>query len=228
LLGLGIWLLIQAAVSAVVFWLGDQKIAVSVGFVCLFLALAGGVVSRIYEARRPDGSRRRVSDVIGGLLLMAFFTTFTLFAGAYFLPGTSQVYVDNYSSTDVALELDGKPWTSAARNTTQMVAMRTGDHIVIVRDPGTGQVLDNVSVSVPHAGWKYVLNVLEATAYRKGEVVYQIDRPAPPPAGRPPVKEQRIQDKWIDVSTVRFLFEQPPEKMKGMSGNHEYLQRVAP
>lgn len=136
------------------------------------------------------------------------------------------VYVDNYSPHDVTLELDGSTWLKSSRQTTQVQDLGRGTYTLVVR--AGDKELDRRSITVVGRG-NYILNVLNAQVYARGEVQYGGF------AFGPGAREQRIQEPWFSAK-VDFLFEEPPKTItvrtrRGQtytSASRTYLRRGEP
>ncbi len=219
-------LLFAVACAALAVVLGKWT-ALALGMVLLAVAVVGGIACRMYERSPRDGTRLRVPDVVGVPVLAVFVAAVAVLACAFVLPGTARVHVDNASRHDVVLEVDGEAWATVPRGATPVLSLPQGDHVIVVRDAASGAELDRVPVAGVRAGWKYLFNVLGAQTYRRGEVTYvPVGAVGPPASSQPaPAPEQELRDKWMDVSTVDFLFQEPPERREGYTGKHTYLQR---
>jgi hypothetical protein len=137
------------------------------------------------------------------------------------------VYVDNFSTHDVSLELDGEPWMVVNRGTKREVWMQRETYQLKVRSARTGEVLDRRTITVDESG-PYILNVLGAGTYEKGFVEYvedlkdvgwwKLER-----------KPERIRDVWIRAD-VNYLFEEPPSRISATKGTKSatkyYLRRL--
>jgi hypothetical protein len=116
--------------------------------------------------------------------------------------------VDNFSTHNVRLQLDGKEWLTCSRDSTHDVQLPAGNHELVVLDMVDGQELDRRTLTVVAAN-TYVLNVLGAQNYRKGKVWYN-DPNDPflfPPDNRS--EDQLINLTWFSVK-VDYLFKDPP------------------
>ncbi len=123
--------------------------------------------------------------------------------GSLQIPGV--IHVENASTREVQIELDGQPWVTSAPGQFRRRSVRHGPYRVTVRALDNDQVLDELHVRVEKRG-TYVLNVLRAGTFYRGEIVY--GKPLPL-MGRD--EEQVVKDAWIDVTMVDFLFEDPPQ-----------------
>lgn len=130
----------------------------------------------------------------------------------FFILGPT-VHVDNYSPSDLAVEMDGKPWLTVGTRSTQQKRLPRGTHEVVVKDAKTGEQADKMTVTVDSGG-PYILNLLGATTYLRGQKSYAkvaVGMAAGDPA--PTI----INDKWFQAS-VDYLFEMPPNSIKVSKG----------
>lgn len=128
--------------------------------------------------------------------------------GVGWLAMSGTVYVDNFSAQPVLLELDGRPWIEVDRVSTERRTVRHGAHHLTVRPKGGGESLQELDVMVEGQG-VYIFNVLKAQTYSRGQVRYGGFSFLPSDD-----TETVINDAWIDVTKVHYLFETPPESIK--------------
>jgi hypothetical protein len=199
--------------------------------VCIGLMIlgAGGVLAWMMK-----GSRAWEDSCLIFLLLMAIMTALVIwdffanrrgkeseyafllcvlfgwaFVGVWFGVGFFQVvgtiHLDNASTQAVEIELDGDSWHDLAPSRNLAATVRPGQHTITVRS-ADGDMLEEHEIKIAKRG-VYVLNVLKAQTYYMGSVTY---RQFPTPSGKedPP---ELIQDSWIDVTTIDFLFQTPPD-----------------
>ncbi len=152
--------------------------------------------------------------------------------GSLQIPGT--IHIDNASTRDLQIDLDGQPWRSSSPGQLQMASLRQGYHQITVRPHGGGKTLEELNVCVEGRG-VYILNLLKAETYYRGTVQYggfalfgQKEQP------------REVKEGWIDVTTIDFLFQNPPQSIsvkvtKGMESLGEtigerrtYVTRRAP
>ncbi|OAI49369.1 hypothetical protein AYO44_06460 [Planctomycetaceae bacterium SCGC AG-212-F19] len=137
------------------------------------------------------------------------------------------VHVDNFSSQDVVLELDGRVWLKATTQSTQRASLTQGSYTLVVRSP-TGTELDRQAIEVEGRD-DYVLNVLSAQVYARGEAQYGTL------SFGMPRQERAVKAPWFKAD-VDFLFEEPPESItvsvkRGQtvaSASKTYLRRGPP
>ena len=81
--------------------------------------------------------------------------------GIYHVIGgmAADVYVDNFTPNDVAIELDGKPWLELQKGTTTHATVKPEAHKVVVRDKKSGNVVQYLTIDSTDGHSKYVLNV---------------------------------------------------------------------
>lgn len=143
--------------------------------------------------------------------------------GAQFALG--YIYVDNFSPHGVTIRLDGRDWIMLDAKATTECRLRKGSYEVSIWSLDGHQELDHFEINV----WSqyglltsytnnYVLNVLGAGTYRRGDLVYS-DRPEMWPSGL----ETQIRDKWFKVDTD-YVFEDPPRFGRG-GATVTYLRR---
>jgi len=131
----------------------------------------------------------------------------------------TMVYVDNFSTHDVSLELEAEPWMVVKRGTKQEVWVQRKTYQLEVRSAGTGRMLDRRTITVDEQ-CPYILNVLGAGIYEKGRVEHGwgiFEKP------------ERIRDIWIRAD-VDYLFKSPPFRISVPQGTkgatRTYLLRV--
>jgi hypothetical protein len=151
---------------------------------------------------------RRRPDPLGKLNLLLLFAYAAVVLALWWWVGQflseSRVYVDNFSDKALRVELDGREWLACEPGTKTMRKLRCGRHHLIVRDAGTGEVLDERDAWVDGRDIAYVLNLLGAQKYYRGTVRYggisfNFGKETP----------EEIKDAWFKAD-VDFLFENPP------------------
>jgi hypothetical protein len=118
----------------------------------------------------------------------------------------SDVYVDNFSSRTLHVELDGRPWLTCTNKTTTPKVLRHGLYHLVVRAVDNDEVLDERDVFVEGLNLPFVLNLLGAQKYYRGSVQY---------GGIIAFNDQtptEIHDVWIKAD-VDFLLRDPPSSI---------------
>jgi hypothetical protein len=200
------------------------------GETCLVAGLFGVFLHVLFTAGYVKGWRnglagpdlgKEVVFVGGGwaVLIVWFVAGFGFQTGA--------VHVDNFSSKDLRVDLDGKEWRSCPKGSTSLEHLRWGRHHVAVRSADGEEVLDEMEMTVTGRS-VHVLNLLGAQTYEQGEVRYGVvaftlfggDTPRP----------VQIRERWFETQ-ADFVFEPPPHKItasvKSGDVTRTYLKRGA-
>ncbi len=118
---------------------------------------------------------------------------------------TATIHIENASTQEVKIELDGGSWRTSFPSRTRVVQARPGEHRITVRS-AAGDILQELEVTIEDRG-AYVLNVLKAQTYCKGSVVYGNDLAL---LGVEEEGPRMVKGGWIDVTKVDYLFRDPP------------------
>ena len=121
----------------------------------------------------------------------------------YFAQAT--VYIDNATTRDVRLALDGQPWLILPAGTNTTSVLRRGQYAVAVNSSDGGDEIDRVNVNVEDRG-PYVLNTLGRQVYTRGEVQYG------GVAFGDTDPQEVVRDKWFKAD-VDYLFVEPPQSI---------------
>jgi hypothetical protein len=179
---------------------------------------------------------RRRPEPLGKLNVLLLFAYAAVVVALWWWVGQflseSRVYVDNFNDKALRVEVDGRAWTTCEPGSTQMKQLRCGHHHLVVRDAGTGEVLDERDAWVDGRDIAYVLNLLGAQRYHRGTVRY-----GGLSFGFGKETPEEISDAWFKAD-VDFLFENPPPTIpvsvpKGQSSvlsseRKTYLTRGSP
>jgi hypothetical protein len=139
--------------------------------------------------------------------------------------GFATVHVDNFSSHNVILELDGRPWKTCSIDTMDKTQLRRGEYKLVVRSQQDGGELSQLTIKVDSLG-NYVLNVLGAHTYYQGTVYYSKTPTVQP--GEPSI--EYIREQWFRAK-VDHLFEFPPGSLHSSTrstAHRTYLVRALP
>jgi hypothetical protein len=133
------------------------------------------------------------------------------------------VFVDNYSTQNVRLELNGEEWLALESASSEITTLRKGKHELVVRQRAGGKELDRMIIDVDGFG-PFVLNVLGAMTYYKGTKTY-----VTPGAAAPSLRNQvseRIDKKWF-APNVDYCLSPVPESVLGRGWEAKtFLRRV--
>jgi hypothetical protein len=202
LAGIGLSILLGTAILAWLFGGGSAWETISL-WTALFLAL----VTAGFIAARFNPPTETKFDPLGVLALLYIWSVL----GLWYCVGSIQiqgiVHIENASTQDLQLELDGQPWRSSSKGEFQAASVRHGRYRITVRPRGGGKVLDELDVHVEARG-VYILNLLKAETYYRGTVQY----------GGMRILEQtqqsrEVKDGWIDATGVDCLFQNPPRSI---------------
>jgi hypothetical protein len=129
-----------------------------------------------------------------------FATLFGFGIGILFPVAT--VIIDNESGATVRIFLDGKEWLTSSTGESKGKSLAAGKYRVTILD-APGNALDEHFIQVS-ANQQYILNVLGAQVYFRGVVVFG--------GGEGDIKI--IDDRWLQVPEVDYLFCDPPDKIR--------------
>ena len=212
-LAVGVFGLLSWAARGVGFW-----IWLTVGVFAVFAAI-------ILVLRSIPRNESRTADWYRNLQRLG---CFGMVAGATgfcirFVFALATVYVENENPFDVRLVMDGQEWLSIPAGGQLKKSLARGTHLIDVYSHDRDLKLDEGAIEVFGHG-NYVLNVLGAQTYFRGEIIYGGVGKAPP--------MEVVQDKWFEFHNVDYLFKDPPEliELRHFAAREKktYLTRGAP
>ncbi len=159
---------------------------------------------------------RRLNMRVGKVLRLVGFTGSLLglwiWIGIVF--ARSDVYVDNFSSRTVRLELDDSPWLEMADGTTELESLRQGAYQLVIKSMD-GRELARRTLVVD-SGRAYVLNVLSGMSYVRESVAYGFAYPS---------GSTIITDEWFPAH-ADYIFTNAPEKVSVPKGTFKEVKYV--
>jgi hypothetical protein len=168
----------------------------------MLAALVVTVAILLYaRTRRENGvlspTRFRAHARLAGAVILA---TASGFVVCVMFP-TGQVYIDNASTQDVRILVDGSEWLTIASTESTRRSLGRGKHRLSIQSKDGTRDLDEYDIEVA-AYQQHVCNVLGAQVYFHGWVHFGIRDP-----GRPKV----VVEKWFQIPHVDYLFRDPPD-----------------
>jgi hypothetical protein len=196
---------------------------------CFFAGLTGAFIHALFTFAYVENRRARSggSDLgKGGLFVAGGWAALLVWFVAGFGFQTGAVHVENFSSKDLRVDLDGKRWRRCPKRSTSLEHLRWGRHKITIRSADGKEVLEEMEVTVT-GGSVHVLNLLGARTYEQGEVRYDVI-PFVLSGGHASGPVQ-IRERWFETK-ADFVFEPPPSKITA-SGRHgatrTYLKRAS-
>jgi hypothetical protein len=138
------------------------------------------------------------------------------------------VHIDNESKRALVVELDGREWVRCRPRSSVVRQLFWGTRRITVRPAEGGAALQELTVTVHRK--VYVLNLLGAQSYYRGEVRYGDGVDLAAPAFPPPARA--FNDEWFEAD-ADYVFESPPNGIRVRSRGlrqvrRTYLRRGAP
>jgi hypothetical protein len=218
-----VWVVVLPPLTGLLAWLLADALD---GWLWGGLAIAGGVILGlvVFGALSATVKRQHGTPTLkqwGYIGLAVLLWGVWTGVGAVFQ--RSKVYVDNFSSRDVKLEVNGQPWLEVKAGTQVEARLPRRPATIVTRDAATGEELDRRTVTVEPSA--YIFNVLGAGVYERGSQEYGDLAIGFGPGG----SSSEVHDVWIKAD-VDYLFTEPPGSIEVSEGTHfasrSYLKRV--
>lgn len=154
--------------------------------------------------RNRSGAEEAISTLLSLLFLWGIWAIWHV-TGNFNSKGI--VHVENATKIQLVLELDDRTWCTSSPMQPKELPLRHGRYRLSIRSSENNELLQSMTI---HIGRKksYVLNTLNAEVYYQGTVGYGTIR-----LGSGTTEPVLVQESWIDVSEIDYLFKEPPQRI---------------